>query len=247
MSGTISGGVTVNPQGSWIWTGGEVLLRGHTSASLVLAGGTEKLVSVGNNSANISGMGPIASISHVEVQFAGKLGGTIAPEGAQITISGTGKLNSAIDLIGNGGPFGGSFGKITLNVADHGPTISDRQVLGTLDFTRLSFLHGSTGVAFDDGFGPDGVGLPPGESPAFAAFGRLPTLEIDNLAPLRDIVLTHTDLTLDFTNGRSTTLKNVTVNDPKYFAAEQSTNCSLYLSETTLPMIAGSRSVPVTT
>jgi hypothetical protein len=235
----VGGSHTINE-----WSGGTITLVNGSFTDDVLQVGQETLNAVGKTSVNISGQLPAAAT--LNIHFVGALSGGLDPAGDTITISGAGKFEAGATLTGNGGPSGGYGGSLIFNVPDEGPVISVGESSGVIDFAQMTFLRHSTGVTFNDGFGPNGISLPAEDpSPAFATTGQLPTLEIDNLAALKSIVLSQTKLQLDFADGTKVNLPNVHVNDPKYFQAEQTASGSLYLSEA--PRFpTGGHAIPIT-
>jgi hypothetical protein len=224
--------------GTWpddvVQSGGTIVVNGK-GGEITLNGGNDTIITEGNVfSVEINGIpGPAATIN---LDIAGVLGGSLDDNGNNITISPVSTEEyylQAVSLSGNGLGVGGVAGTVTFDMPDLGSVISVGQTRGTLEYGSLAILQQSSGISFNDGLGPDGINLPAAEpNPDFAAMGVLPTLEIDHLAPLKDVQISQSSLTLDFNNGQSTTLTNVAFNDPKFFNAGQTASGTLELSET---------------
>jgi hypothetical protein len=199
-------GTLINPTDTVMQSGGTIIVS-DKGAQITLAGGNDTIIAE-DKVANLNISATSGPPANLNLEVSGVVAGTLSPNGSHITItpviaSTENFYEQAVSLSDNGaGQYGGSAGTVTFDMPDIGGVVSIGEARGTLEYGTLAFLQDSSGISFNDGFGPDGVNLPAGiSSPNGATFGNLPTLEIDNLNPLKDVQLTQTSLTLDFQDG----------------------------------------------
>jgi hypothetical protein len=226
----------------------KLVMVGQQTATVTVVSGGMSIDTLGNNTLNFTGGSGTAGfpISSSTIQFAGTLNLNGMLLNGPTIIKGYGTLNTDLSLVSSDRPDAGlpPTGEIDTRLSSSS-TISVNG-FSTLVLDRLAFLKPAQGVTLNDGFPNGFTPSSPGETPVGAQQGSVPTLEINNLAPLKNVVLGPDDLTLDFQGGRSVSLSNVHVGpDTSYYNAAQNSAGTLFLSELSAP--AGFRAIPITT